>query len=144
MKPLLPLTFVIRSGGNSPRQWVPHNLFGKRNTSQNETYRSNISHLSIILTPIWPINEFIMNDKCCRPCATRMRTYCLANVLLMVVDQHWRYCLACSRITNVHGTWTRRISEQHLPLTSSGGNLFGICQSTLSPGRQVINSLTKF
>jgi hypothetical protein len=24
-----------------------------------------------------------MNDKCVRPCATRMRAYCLANVLQM-------------------------------------------------------------
>ncbi len=107
MKPLLPLTFVLWSGGNSPRQWVPHNLFGKRNTSQNETYQSNTSHLSIILTPIWPINVLHMIDKCVRP-FTLMR---------------WGCCSACSRITNVHVPWTRRINEQHLHLHL----LVGIC-----------------
>jgi hypothetical protein len=75
------------------REFVWH-----RNTSQNETYRSNISQLSIILTPIWPINVLLMNDKYFRP------------FTLM----HWECCLACSRITNVHVPWTRRISEHVL------------------------------
>lgn len=70
----------------------------QRNISHNETYHSNTSHLSIILTPIWPINVLLMNDKYFRP------------FTLM----HWECCLACSRITDVYGTWTRRISEHVL------------------------------
>jgi hypothetical protein len=58
-----------------------------------------------------------MNDKCVRPCATRMRAYCLANVLQMdmisIDDIVWHVHVLRMFTDREQGELVNKIANQH-------------------------------